>query len=182
MPTSLTEPFKPPSRLTNRIILRTLRHLNRHLRYRLKCVDYLPPELTINEVRDGKVYICGGGEHGWKAQMTVVGFGQGEEGRWWLTGVEWGWREKPKGIGDDGIVRSLSENERQQILDVVNGEVLSPILPRVVEGKGETTDAPLVRLYNFLRELFHEGSPSQAHPVQNIYPCHINSKHYVLKL
>jgi mediator of RNA polymerase II transcription subunit 14 len=137
LPTSITNAFKPPKRLTNRALLRTLRRLNQHLLFRLRCVDHLPPELIVEAVRDGKVYFGAGGEYGWKAQMTVVGFGEGDEARWWLTGIEWGWKSKGKETDDPGgaAVRRLSEEERTQILE------------------GGKIDAPLIRLYNFLREL-----------------------------
>lgn len=88
--------------------------------------------------------------------MTVVGFGKGDDARWWLTGVEWGWKAKGKGTDNPGgAVRGVSEDERTQILEVVNNQVLSP---RPVNGvdtdekEGGKMDAPLIRLYNFLRE------------------------------
>ena len=155
-PSALTESFEPRETLTNAIVLDTLHRLNAHIRYRLRCVDYLPPEVSVDRVEDGKAYISGGGEHGWKAQMTVWGFGgDGQETRWWLTGVEWAWRIR--GVDDPGgaAIRPFSDEERQQILDVVNAEVLPP---RVVDEKNDddsaeaNVDAPLVRLYNFIRE------------------------------
>jgi len=158
LPTSITNAFKPVRRLTNRAILRTLRRLNRHLLFRLRCVDHLPPEVIIEAVHDGKVYFSAGGEHGWKAQMTVVGFGEGDDARWWLTGVEWGWKSKGKGTDDPGglAVKRLSEEERTQILEIVNNEILAPRSARGMDldDKDHTgkIDAPLIRLYNFLRE------------------------------
>ena len=65
--------------------------------------------------------------HGWKAQLTVVGLE--EDSRWWLTGLEWGWRVKEKGVDDPGgrgATKALDGDERQQILDLANGEVLPP--------------------------------------------------------
>jgi len=159
------------------MILRTLRRLNRHLLYRLRCVDHLPPDLIIEAVRDGKVYFGAGGEYGWKAQMTVVGFGEGDDARWWLTGVEWGWKAKGKGTDDPGgSARRLSEEERTQILEIVNNEVLSPRpIGSIEEDKKETRkiDAPLIRLYNFLRE-FLQTLVRKSADRQNICRCHIS--------
>ena len=155
LPTSLTEPYKPIKPLSNKNILRILRRLNRHLRYRIRCVDQLPPELVLEAVRDGKAYLSSGGQFGWKAQMTVVGFGRGDEARWWLTGVEWGWKTRQRGKDDPGGVESLSMEEREQILDIVNAEVLAPKPLITIRTNGEETvkaDAPLNRLYNFLGE------------------------------
>jgi len=154
-PTAITDTFKNVPRLTNRTILRTLRRLNRHILFRLRCADYLPPELVVESVRDGKVYFGAGGENGWKAHMTVVGFGEGDDARWWLTGVEWGWKAAQSGPDDPGGARKLSEDERQQILDVVNHEILPPRpVPDVddEDWEREKVDSPLVRLFNFLRE------------------------------
>jgi mediator of RNA polymerase II transcription subunit 14 len=154
-PTAITDTFKHVPRLTNRTILRTLRRLNRHILYRLRCADYLPAELFIESVRDGKVYFGAGGEHGWKAHMTVVGFGEGDDARWWLTGVEWGWKAAQRGTDDPGGARKLSGDERQQILDVVNHEILPPRpVPDTddMDSDTEKVDSPLVRLFNFLRE------------------------------
>jgi mediator of RNA polymerase II transcription subunit 14 len=163
----LTESFKTAKPLTNRQISRTLRRLNRHLLYRLKCVDHLPPELIIEAVRDGKVYLGHGGEHGWRAHMTVVGFGDGDQARWWLTGVEWGWKTRQKGTDDPGgaTMRKLTEEERQQILEVVNGDVLAPrpveTADRKDAGDREKVDSPLNRLFNFLRESrFDDDKPN----------------------
>lgn len=82
--------------------------------------------------------------------MTVVGFGEGDQARWWLTGVEWGWKVRQKGTDDPGGVRTLGEEERQQILDIVNGEILTPRSMEIDSDGKETVDAPLNRLYNFL--------------------------------
>lgn len=88
--------------------------------------------------------------------MTVVGFGAGDEARWWLTGVEWGWKTRQKGTDDPGGVRKLGEEERQQILDIVNGEILAPrpvTMDSEVDEEGkENVDSPLNRLFNFLRQ------------------------------
>ena len=163
LPTSLTEPYKAVKPLSNRAILRTLRRLNRHLLYRLRCVDHLPPEMIIEAVRDGKVYLGSGGQFGWKAQMTVVGFGDGDDARWWLTGVEWGWKSRQKGTNDPGGVRKLTLEEKEQILEIVNNEVLvpKPVYPIIRKGgeSREMVDSPLNRLYNFLREsVSHVGA------------------------
>ncbi|KAK8844610.1 hypothetical protein IAR55_006457 [Kwoniella newhampshirensis] len=178
LPTSLTEPYLPKPRLTNAAILKLLKRLNRQIRYRLRCLDYLPPELVVEGIHDGRMYVKG---NGWRAEMTVVGFG--ESARWWLTGVEWGWKVKEKGTDDPGGVeikgKTFEGEERQGILDLANLEVLPP---REVVGQGhsngdvvvetpggtaakakaldgdsvkgkQTVDAPLVRLYNLLQHL-----------------------------
>ena len=156
LPSDLVEPFKPQPPLTNRVILRTLRRLSRHLLYRLRCVDHLPPDLVVKGVRDGKVYVEHGGEYGWKAEMTTVGFGEGDDGRWWLTGVEWGWRTGQKGSEEPMRVQKLSQEERTRIIEIVNSQVLMP--KPVPKSKAKlnldkpVVDAPLIRLYNFLRE------------------------------
>jgi hypothetical protein len=211
LPTSLTKTFLPQTLLTNGLLLDTLQKLNRHLIYRLRCVDYLPPELSVEYVRDGRVRLVGGGRGGgWKVDVTVVGFG--DDARWWLVGIEWGWRVKSKEVDDpggsaeeeDGGSRKFVGEERQAILDIVNGEVLvpKPVLPdptvSQASGRIESTtsrgtlkldeadlqadttltaptkgpvteyaidvessslagtltavDAPLVRLYNFIRK------------------------------
>lgn len=180
LPTSLTETFLPKPPLTNRRILTSLRKLNRHIRYRLRCIDYLPPELTILDVKDGRLYFQSK-DGQWKAELTIINFGEGidtEGGRWWLTGAEWGWREK--GVDDPGG-RRLEGEERKAVLDLANMEILprrefsrpeekevskavarravkedgsmvgSPAV-EVVTGKRELVDAPLVRIYNFLRK------------------------------
>ncbi|WVF66324.1 hypothetical protein IAT40_001064 [Kwoniella sp. CBS 6097] len=131
LPTSITEPYLPKPPLTNSAVLTLLRRLNRHIRYRLRCVDYVPSELSIESIQDGQVYLRGGGEYGWKARMTVVGFG--DDSRWWLTGVEWCWRNKRKSVhdpgGDDALTfegKRFEGEERQGILDLANMEVLAP--------------------------------------------------------
>lgn len=188
LPTSLIESFLPKPPLRNGAILDTLRRLDQHIRYRLQCVDYLPPEMMVESIRDGRVYVRGGGAHGWKAQLTVVGFQ--EDSRWWLTGVEWGWRRKERGVDDpggEGGKKLFEGEERQQILDLANAEVLlgrsikrkepelainstgrtTEGLQRTSSGAGpapvgeaqaleqeevERVDAPLIRVYNFLRK------------------------------
>lgn len=191
LPTSLTESFTPRSPQTNRALLNTLQRLNQHLLYRLRCVDYLPPEMVIETIRHGRVYVCGGGVYGWKAQLTAVGFE--EDSRWWLTGLEWGWRVKEKGVDDPGGSEGgkvFQGDERQQILDMANEEVLVPRHVQESEAKnaekgsgtmernpstaesvdavtrpdsldGKKVDAPLVRIYNFLRTV-QPSSPIQA--------------------
>jgi len=189
LPTSLTESFLSRTPLTNGGILATLRRLDQHILYRLRCVDYLPPEFAIEGIRNGRVYLRSGGFQGWKAQMTVVGFD--EDARWWLTGVEWEWRIQETGVGGpggQGLGRLFGGEERQQILDLANGEVLprrqvessgqravSKVAGKAAEqshhlvngagipvekvGSAEVAteeerkkvDAPLVRIYNFLR-------------------------------
>ncbi|WVR03276.1 hypothetical protein IAU60_000267 [Kwoniella sp. DSM 27419] len=132
LPTSVTEPFAPKPPLTNGSIVTLLNRLNRHIRYRLRCLDYVPPEITIDDVSNGQVHLSGGGPNGWKARMTVVGFK--DESRWWLTGVEWCWASKQKGVDDPGgeplggeLGRKRFEGEeRQGILDLANMEVLAP--------------------------------------------------------
>ncbi|WWC85678.1 uncharacterized protein L201_000544 [Kwoniella dendrophila CBS 6074] len=136
LPTSITEPFIPKPPLTNSSILSILKRLNRHIRYRISCVDYLPPDLRVEGISDGQVYLTGGGKNGWKARMTIVGFGQ--DSKWWLTGVEWGWRYRQKGVDDPGGNNNNLTNEgegggkkfegedRQSILDLANLEVLPP--------------------------------------------------------
>jgi hypothetical protein len=109
--------------------------LNRHLIYRLRCIDYLPPELEVLYVKDGRVRLKGG-NGAWTADVTVVGFG--DESRWWMVGLEWGWRVKEKGVDDPGgdQGKRFEGEERQGILDLVNGEVL---LPKIVPEAKETT-------------------------------------------
>jgi mediator of RNA polymerase II transcription subunit 14 len=131
LPTSLTEAFLPRTPLTNAAILDTLRRLNAHILYRLRCVDYLPPDLVVREIKDGRAYVSGAGPYGFRAELSLVGFGEGDEGRWWLTGVEWGWKSKEKGTDDPGgsggaNTKKFEGDERQQILDVANIEILPP--------------------------------------------------------
>lgn len=125
-----------------------------------------------------------GGKGQWHAEISLTGFGTGMQGRYWLTGVEWGWRI----AGEDGresLGKRFKGNERQQILDLVNREILppedaghDPSSVLTADAKtgvelgntpqpGDTeqletkapavVDAPLVRLVNFIREL---ASPS----------------------
>jgi mediator of RNA polymerase II transcription subunit 14 len=204
LPTSLTEAFLPRAPLTNATILDTLRRLDAHILYRLRGVDYLPPDLIVRDVRDGRAYVSGAGPYGFRAELSLVGFGEGDEGRWWLTGLEWGWKAKEKGVddpgGEEGTGKRFQGEERQQILDMANIEVLPPrpvsldmseetktgvalVARGAVEGgrvvsragtpaefpasRGRTVDpeelverkvdAPLVRVYNFLRELSYSG-------------------------
>lgn len=169
LPSSLVDPYLPKPVLTNSAILKVLRRLNRQIRYRLRCLDYLPPELVVEDIKDGRMYARG---DGWRAELTVVGFE--DTSRWWLTGVEWGWKAKEKGVDDPGgrVTKKFTGEERQGILDIANGEVLPPReLPdsemevdmvvtedlrakksELVEVVKKTVDAPLVRVYNLLRE------------------------------
>ncbi|KIR37685.1 hypothetical protein I307_06071 [Cryptococcus deuterogattii 99/473] len=123
LPTSLVDPYLAKPALTNSAILRVLRRLNRQIRYRLRCLDYFPPELIVEDIKDGRMYARG---DGWRAELTVVGFE--DTSRWWLTGVEWGWKAKEKGVDDPGgrVIKKFTGEERQGILDIANGEVLSP--------------------------------------------------------
>ncbi|KAL0240364.1 hypothetical protein I308_106615 [Cryptococcus tetragattii IND107] len=172
LPTSLVDPYLPKPALTNSAILKVLRRLNRQIRYRLRCLDYFPPELMVEDVKDGRMYARG---DGWRAELTVVGFE--DTSRWWLTGVEWGWKAKEKGVDDPGgrVIQKFTGEERQGILDIANGEVLPPrgLLdeksemevdtavtedPHVKKSElvdivKKTVDAPLVRVYNFLQHL-----------------------------
>ncbi|WVQ85214.1 hypothetical protein IAT38_007379 [Cryptococcus sp. DSM 104549] len=180
LPTSLVDPYLAKPRLTNSAILKVLRRLNRQIRYRVRCLDYVPPELVLEEIKDGRMYARG---DGWRAELTLLGFDEGS--RWWLTGVEWGWKVKEKGVDDPGgkVIRRFKGDERQGILDVVNGEVLVPrevdqgegvVVPveknaapagtpvgggegKAVDGADETkdkiVDAPLVRVCNYLQHL-----------------------------
>nr|ODN88985.1 hypothetical protein L203_02391 [Cryptococcus depauperatus CBS 7841] len=173
LPTTLTEPYikKPP--LSNSLILKILKRLNYQIQYRLRCLDYLPPELVIEDIRDGKLYAKG---DTWKATLTLTDFT--DAGRWWLTGLEWGWKEKEKGVDDPGGsgqkalgYKSFKGEERQMIMDIAN-KILMPretSIPKEkstdegttspdVQTKGNVykkriIDAPLVRLYNFLQHL-----------------------------
>lgn len=139
LPTELTETFIPKPPLTNKRILNTLLKLNRHIAYRLKCVDYVPPDLIILDIRDGRVYVEGS-QGQWRAELTIINFGENTAGRWWLTGVEWGWREKQKAKGVNDPGGRLEGEERKAVLDLANMEILA-------QG-----DAPLVRIHNFLRK------------------------------
>jgi mediator of RNA polymerase II transcription subunit 14 len=93
------------------------------------------------------------------------------QGRWWLTGIEWGWRAAGE-AGKEKKGKRFKGNERQQILDLANREVLPPEEPdkdikaatngasQAVNGSTDqpdrkispSVDAPLVRLVNFIRE------------------------------
>jgi mediator of RNA polymerase II transcription subunit 14 len=93
------------------------------------------------------------------------------QGRWWLTGIEWGWRAAGE-AGKENKGKRFKGNERQQILDLANREVLPPEEPdsdikaatngssQAVNGSTDqpdrktspSVDAPLVRLVNFIRE------------------------------
>nr|XP_018266491.1 uncharacterized protein I303_00466 [Kwoniella dejecticola CBS 10117]OBR88649.1 hypothetical protein I303_00466 [Kwoniella dejecticola CBS 10117] len=178
LPTSITEPFIPKPPLTNSAILKLLKRLNRHIKYRLRCTEYIPPELVVEGIEDGQVYFTGGGENGWRIRMTIVGFGV--ESKWWLTGVEWRWRHREKGVDDPGgesdatkAGKIFTGEERQSILDLANLEILPPRdtiqediqAKEVSQGTGQKTqgdqvaikdqvvDAPLVRIYNFIQHL-----------------------------
>nr|XP_019014394.1 uncharacterized protein I206_00476 [Kwoniella pini CBS 10737]OCF53175.1 hypothetical protein I206_00476 [Kwoniella pini CBS 10737] len=170
LPTSITESFKPQPPLTNSAILSLLRKLNRQIKYRLRCIDYIPPDLVVEGIRDGQVYFIGGGEHGWRIRMSIVGFGV--ESKWWLTGVEWLWRHRERGVNDPGgeSRKKFTGEERQSILDLANLEILPPRVDQAEDSQADTTkkrsnhvekeeakdkvmDAPLVRIYNFIQHL-----------------------------
>jgi len=112
-------------------------------------VDYLPPDVVLERIADGRAYMSGGGKSGWRAEMTVVGFGTGDQARWWLTGVEWGWRERGTDDPGGGRRRFVGE-ERQQILDLANNEILPPS-PASEHDSKTVHNVALVRLSNFLR-------------------------------
>lgn len=181
----------PREPLTPALILDTLRRLDAHILYRLRCVDYVPPDLRVDKIANGRVYFSGGrtsgdpaGTPAWRAEVTVVGFGTGEQGKWWLTGLRWCWRSRqdcgsdggePEGAGSG---KRFEGEERQQILDMANGEILPPRAVSEAEEREDTAkripdgtpsagpaavpavedasvslkvDAPLVRLHNFIR-------------------------------
>lgn len=179
LPTDITESFVPRPILTNASVLDTLRRLDAHILYRLRCVDYVPPDIRIDKIQDGRAYVTGGNGQ-WHAELSLTGFGTGMQGRYWLTGIEWGWSAAGK-EGKHSTGKRFKGNERQQILDLVNREVLppedadhdpsigisavdkadarteaTPLLSSA--GQADSTepvivDAPLVRLANFIREL-----------------------------
>lgn len=188
MPTAITESFVPRAPLTNGDILDTLRRLDAHILYRLKCVDYVPPEIRVDKIKDGRAYIIGG--HGdWRAELSLTGFGSGDPGRWWMTGLEWNWNSKAKHTDSSKSGRRTGKrfkgNERQQILDMVNREVLPaansgaaaagtggppPVVISEPDGDGvekdakvgtQQVDAPLVRLVNYIRTYSHVSSSPQ---------------------
>jgi mediator of RNA polymerase II transcription subunit 14 len=138
-------------------------------------VDYVPPDIRIDRIADGRAYVTGG-KGQWHAELSLTGFGTGMQGRWWLTGIEWGWRAAGE-AGKENKGKRFKGNERQQILDLANREVLPPEEPeqdsktgvigvggkntgRAIAGSTdqpdrktpESVDAPLVRLVNFIRE------------------------------
>jgi mediator of RNA polymerase II transcription subunit 14 len=146
-PTSFTDFFTPKQPLTQSVMIDTIQRLNDHIRYRLKCVDYVPPELVIEKVTDGRVHVRGGGPNGWIAQLTVVAFG--DDSRWCLTGVEWAWQA-------DGSRQAIefTTGERQGILQIANTDVLNPReIPEAVKETAGIVDSPLVRICNFLQHL-----------------------------
>lgn len=136
--------------MTNGDIINTLRNLDGLIKYRLRCVDHVPAEMQVLEVKDGRVAFAGGrrgkrrriarapvegdlgegkerghgsgaerqegfagapsaevsatsgrestiqGQAQWRAEVTWVNFDDyAQAPRWWLTGVEWWWRERP---------------------------------------------------------------------------------------
>lgn len=163
-------------------------------------MDYVPPDLHVDKIANGRVYFSGGrssgrptGSPAWRAEVTVVGFGEGEQGKWWLTGLEWCWRSRQErgeaAAGSHAVDgepkreetgKKFEGEERQQILDMANGEILPPravsqaedredTAKRIPDGEPGSTaaaaapsvdevsssikvDAPLVRLHNFIRK------------------------------
>lgn len=116
-------------------------------------MDYVPPDLVVDRVADGRVYVRGGGEHGWIAQLSLGGFE--EDSRWWLCGLEWAWKADVARSG----TKAFTPEERQQILDLCNLEILVPREVPEADGDGDKADAaedkvdsPLVRVFNFLRK------------------------------
>lgn len=167
LPTAITEAFIPRAPLTNADILDTLRRLDAHILFRLRCIDFVPPDIRIDKIKDGRAYIVGGkGE--WRIELSLTGFGTGDQSRWWLTGLEWDWRNRVKGAegtNTAGAGRRFKGNERQEILDTINREVLPApdvssisLQPPDTDSKGgkedspSNADAPLVRLVNFIRK------------------------------
>jgi mediator of RNA polymerase II transcription subunit 14 len=163
LPSDLTQAFTPRKPLTNGSILDTLRRLDAHILYRLKCVDYVPPDLAIERIMDGRAYVVGG-SGSWRAELSLTGFGQDAESRWWLTGVEWLWKSRSDKKGKGG--KRFKGVERQEILDLVNREILPPEetaqttgVEVIKDGMADedngpkTVDVPLVRLVNFIRKL-----------------------------
>ncbi|WVQ74051.1 hypothetical protein IAR50_003633 [Cryptococcus sp. DSM 104548] len=166
LPTSFVDPYLPKRPLTNASILKVLRKLNQQIRYRLRCLDHVPSDLVVEKIKDGRMYVRG--SH-WRAELTVVGFG--DTSRWWLIGLEWGWKAKGRGIDDPGgMLDESNENKRfkgdelQGILDLVNAEVLvsGDVPPTEGERDVQTAfeslsvpwvDSPLVRMYNTIEHL-----------------------------
>ena len=180
LPSNLTEAFIPRPALTNGTILDTLRRLDAHILYRLKCVDYVPPDLAIERISDGRAYVTGG-NGSWRAELSLSGFGQDAQSRWWLTGVEWLWKNRSDEKGKGG--KRFKGIERQEILDLVNREILPPegepvdvqaVTEDAVDVHGaaaeetKTVDAPLVRLVNFIRQLARSFSLHHKADIQNI--------------
>lgn len=181
-PADLTEAFSPRKSLTNGSILDTLRRLDAHILYRLKCVDYVPPDLSIEKIKDGRAYVTGG-NGSWRAELSMTGFGEDAGSRWWLTGVEWLWESRSDDKGKGGKKR-FKGVERQEILDLVNREVLPPeatgssaeadstkdigVSDEGVSNHAKRVDAPLVRLVNFIRKLSLPRSTSQANHLEHL--------------
>jgi len=167
LPSDLTEAFTPRKALTNGSILETLRRLDAHILYRLKCIDYVPPDLAIERIRDGRAYVIGG-NGSWRAEISLTGFVEDSSSRWWLTGVEWLWKSRSDEKGKGG--KRFKGVERQEILDLVNREILppentgveaTPAEAETEDSKPKKVDAPLVRLVNFIRKL-SQTSPSSS--------------------
>lgn len=153
LPSQLIEDFVPRPPLKPAAVLDNIERLNEHTLYRLRCVDYVPPDLGVERIADGRVYVRGGGDNGWVAQLSLQSFE--EDSKWWLCGFEWAWK-----VDGADAPKPFSTPELNQILAMCNQEVLAP---QEIEGDKEKegdanadaeakVDAPLVRVYNFLRE------------------------------
>lgn len=179
LPSAITEFFVPRPPLNPSSVLDTVERLNEHTLYRLRCVDYVPPDLIVDRVADGRVYVHGGGESGWVAQLSLGGFE--DDSRWWLTGVEWAWQVDGARTGP----KTFTPEERQQILDLCNLEILVPKeAGDVKEGmdvegdaagtsEQEKVDSPLVRVYNFLRECIPSRVPLTSEHLSLAYQLEV---------
>lgn len=167
LPSSLTD-FIPPPPLTNREIVPILHKLDTHLRYRLRALEYIPPDLVIEKIKDGKAHF----RHrygGWTCALTVLGFGMGPDGQkdsWCLLAVDFGVSmardEKLDGEGDDlkDLVEAKMNVEMRDEIIRMAGMVLQPVAElsgggaENVEEVGvmAKVDAPLARVCNLLRE------------------------------
>jgi mediator of RNA polymerase II transcription subunit 14 len=179
LPSDINESFIPKPPLTNGSILDTLRRLDAHILYRLRCVDYVPPDITIDKITDGRAYIAGG-NGSWRAELTMTGFGNDAQSRWWLTGLQWIWRSRTDEKGKAKSGKRFKGMERQGIMDLVNREILPPedsgqaqsgqdvaldgdagkhiavdtpvVSAGALDVKPKSIDAPLVRLVNCISE------------------------------
>lgn len=166
LPTSLTD-FIPPSPLANKEIVPILANLDTHLRYRLRALDFVPPELAVEKIENGKAYF----RHrygAWTCVMTVLGFGlepDGETDSWCLLDVDFGITmkrdEKLDGEGDDlkDLVEAKMNTDLRDEVIRMAGMVLQAQPSQQGEQSEESkvdavsVDAPLARLCNLLRKL-----------------------------